>query len=117
MSESSIFTKIMNGDIPAKIVYEDEECFCINDIHPQAPTHVLLIPRKPIPRIADATEVDKALLGHLMLKAGDIARKLGVEDAFRVVINNGEGAGQTVFHLHLHILAGKSFKENSLSMQ
>ena len=116
MAEESIFTKIINGDIPADIVYQDEHCICINDIQPQAPVHVLVIPRNPIPKLADATVEDKALLGHLMLKVGDIARKLGVEEAFRVVINNGEAAGQTVFHLHLHILANKSFSEGSLGM-
>jgi len=113
----SIFTKIINGDIPADILYQDEHCICIKDIQPQAPTHVLVIPRKPIPRLVDATEADKALLGHLMLSVGEIARNLGVDEAFRVCINNGEMAGQTVFHLHIHILAGKKFKENSLSMQ
>ena len=117
MTETTIFTKIMNGEIAADIVYQDEHCICINDIQPQAPTHVLVIPRKPIPRLCDASAEDKALLGHLMLSVGDIARKLGIDDAFRVCINNGEQAGQTVFHLHIHILAGKTFKENSLSMQ
>jgi len=76
----------------------------------------LVIPIKPIPRLVDATEEDKALLGQLMLNVGDIARKLGIDDAFRVCINNGKQAGQTVFHLHLHILAGETFKENILSM-
>jgi len=114
MGEESIFTKIIKGDIPADLVYQDDECICIKDISPQAPTHVLIIPRKPIPRLADATEADKALLGHLMLKTGDIARMLGVEEAFRIMINNGEGAGQTVFHLHLHLLANKKFSEDSL---
>ncbi len=113
----SIFTKIIQGDIPADILYEDDHCICIKDIHPQAPTHLLIIPRKPIPRLADATEEDRALLGHLMLKVADIARSVGVDEAFRVCINNGEAAGQTVFHLHIHLLAGKTFKENSLSMQ
>ena len=117
MSEETIFTKIINGDIPAEIVYQDDLCICINDISPQAPTHVLVIPKKPIPRLADATEEDKALLGHLMLSVGDIAKQLGVDEAFRVVINNGEAAGQTVFHLHLHILANKTFSEGSLGMQ
>ncbi|WNO10370.1 histidine triad nucleotide-binding protein [Teredinibacter sp. KSP-S5-2] len=116
MAEETIFTKIMNGDIPADIVYEDDDCICINDISPKAPTHVLVIPRKPIPRLADATTEDKALLGQLMLKVGDIARQLGVDEAFRVVINNGEAAGQTVFHLHIHILANKTFSESSLGM-
>lgn len=114
MSEATIFGKIINGEIPADILYEDDECICIKDIHPQAPTHLLVIPRKAIPRLADASEEDKALLGHLLLKIGDIARKLGVDEAFRVVINNGAGAGQTVFHLHLHILANKKFSEGSL---
>ena len=113
----TIFTKIINKEIPADIVYEDAECICIKDIQPKAPTHLLVIPRKPIPRLADANENDQALLGHLMVKVAEIARKLGVDDAFRVVVNNGEDAGQTVFHLHLHILAGKKFSEGSLGMQ
>ncbi len=117
MSEETIFSKIINGDIPADLVYQDEHCICINDINPQAPTHVLVIPKKPIPCLADATPEDKALLGHLMLAVGTIAEQLGVSDAFRVVINNGEAAGQTVFHLHLHILANKTFSEGSLGMQ
>ena len=104
----------MDGEIPSDILYEDELCICIRDIQPQAPTHVLIIPRKPIPRLVDATDEDKAMLGHLMLKAGDIARNMGVEEAFRICINNGEAAGQTVFHLHLHLLAGKTFSEDSL---
>ena len=114
MTEETIFTKIINGDIPASLFYEDEDCICIHDISPQAPTHLLVIPRKPIPRLADASAEDKALLGHLMLKVGDIARTAGVDDAFRVIINNGANAGQTVFHLHLHILAGESFSEGLL---
>lgn len=117
MSEDSIFTKIVNGEIPAEILYQDELCFCIKDINPQAPTHLLLIPKKPIPKLADANDEDQALLGHLMCTVGKLTRSLGIADAFRLVINNGEAAGQTVFHLHLHILAGKTFKENSLSMQ
>lgn len=115
-TEKSIFTKIMDGDIPAQKVYEDEDCICIKDISPQAPTHLLIIPRKPIPRLVDATVEDKALLGHLLLKVGDLARLSGVDEAFRVVINNGEGAGQTVFHLHLHLLGNKAFDEGSLGM-
>ncbi|MFL0802009.1 MAG: histidine triad nucleotide-binding protein [Agarilytica sp.] len=117
MSEETIFGKIISGDIPADILYQDDLCICIKDINPQAPTHVLVIPKKPIPRLADATEEDKALLGHLMLSVGTIAEQLGVSDAFRVVVNNGEAAGQTVFHLHLHILANKTFSEGSLGMQ
>lgn len=116
MSEKSIFSKIMDGDIPAEIVYEDSDCIAINDISPKAPVHVLIIPRTPIARLVDATDKDRALLGQLMLKVGDIARQLGVEEAFRVVINNGEGAGQTVFHLHIHLLADKGFDEGNLGM-
>lgn len=115
MNEASIsptiFSKMIHGDIPVDMVYEDDECICIRDIAPQAPTHLLIIPRKPIPRLADASLEDKALLGHLMLKVGDIAKQAGVEEAFRVIINNGANAGQTVFHLHLHLLAGKTFSE------
>jgi histidine triad (HIT) family protein len=117
MSDKTLFSKIIDGEIPADIVYQDEHCICIKDIQPQAPTHVLVIPRKPIPRLADATDDDKALLGHLMLAVGDIARSLGVDEAFRVCINNGERAGQTVFHLHLHLLAGTTFNEGSLGMR
>ena len=114
MIEDTIFTKIINGDVDAEKLYEDEFCICIRDIAPQAPTHLLVIPRKPIPRLADATEADKALLGHLMLSVGEITRQVGVDEAFRVIINNGANAGQTVFHLHLHILAGATFKERIL---
>lgn len=110
----SIFTKIINREIPADILYEDDDCVCIKDKYPNAPTHLLVIPRKAIPRLADAEPSDKELLGHLLLKVGDIARAAGIDDAFRVVINNGEDAGQTIFHLHLHILAGKKFSEDSL---
>lgn len=113
--EPSIFTKIINGDIPSDILYQDDDCICIKDIQPQAPVHLLVIPKKPIPRLVDATEEDKSLLGHLMLKVGHIAKQCGVEEAFRVVINNGEEAGQTVFHLHIHILADKKFEENTLT--
>lgn len=107
----TVFGKIIAGEIPADKLYEDDDCICIKDIAPQAPTHVLLIPKKPIARLADATPEDQALLGKLMVKAGDIARMLGVDEAFRLVVNNGAGAGQTVFHLHLHILGNKTFKE------
>lgn len=117
MSESTIFGKIIAGDIPAEFIYQDDLCVCIRDISPQAPTHLLIIPRKAIAQVADAEQEDQALLGHLLLKAGEIARKLGVDEAFRLVINNGAGAGQTVFHLHVHLLAEKTFSEGSLGMQ
>jgi histidine triad (HIT) family protein len=105
----TLFSKIINREIPADIVYEDDLCLAFKDIAPQAPVHILLIPKKPIVKVADATESDQALLGHLMLKAGDIAKEQGYGEAFRLVVNNGEDAGQTVFHLHIHILAGREF--------
>ena len=116
MAEDSIFTRIMNGEIPSDIVYEDEDCICIKDIAPKAPVHVLLIPRKPIPRLVDATAEDQALLGRLMVTAGEIARQLGIDEAFRLVINNGADVGQTVFHLHLHLLGGRMFSESKLGL-
>ena len=112
MTEKTLFSRIIDGEIPSERIYEDEHCICIKDIAPKAPTHLLVIPRKPIPRLADAAEEDKVLLGHLLLKVGDITRELGIDDAFRLIVNNGADAGQTVFHLHLHILAGKTFSEN-----
>lgn len=110
----TLFTRIINGEIPADILYQDDLCICIKDIQPQAPVHVLLIPRKPIPKLSDASDDDKNILSHLMLCVGEITRQLGIDDAFRVVINNGEAAGQTVFHLHLHIMAGMPFDESAL---
>ena len=107
---TTIFGKIIEREIPADIVYEDDQCLAFRDVNPQAPTHVLLIPKKEIPRLADATASDEALLGHMMVAAGKIARQLGVDDAFRLVVNNGAAAGQSVFHLHLHIIAGRSFR-------
>lgn len=105
----TIFTKIINKEIPADIVFEDDSCIAFHDVNPQAPTHILVIPKIQIARLAEAGEGDQALLGHLMLKTREIAKSLGFEDAYRVVINNGEGAGQTVFHLHIHLLAGRPF--------
>ena len=113
--EDTIFGKITRGEIPTEFVYEDEHCVAINDIHPQAPVHVLVIPRKPIVKLSDADPEDQALLGHLMLVVGKIAEQLGVSNGFRLVVNNGEGGGQTVFHLHLHILAGRDFDEAALA--
>ena len=114
MSDVSIFTRIMQGEIPADIVYQDDDCICIKDIAPKAPVHLLLIPRTPIARLVDASAEHEALLGKLMLKAGEIAKAQGVGDAFRLIVNNGEAVGQTVFHLHLHILGDKKFTEEHL---
>ncbi len=104
---TTIFGKIIRREIPADIVYEDDQCLAFRDVNPQAPTHVLVIPKKEIPRLADALSEDQALLGYLLLVAGKVARQLGVSDAYRLVVNNGADAGQSVFHLHLHILAGR----------
>ena len=114
MSET-LFTKIMAGEIPSDILYEDEHCIAIRDINPQAPVHVLLIPRQVIPRLVDAQLEDQALLGHLLQTAGTVATQFGIGDNFRLVVNNGEGAGQTVFHLHLHIMGGQGFDEGRLT--
>jgi histidine triad (HIT) family protein len=111
----TIFGKIIRGEIPSEFLYEDEHCIAINDINPQAPVHVLVIPKRCIPRLADAQAGDQALLGHLLLAAGKVAEQLGVSEAFRLVINNGSGAGQTVFHLHLHIIAGRTFSEGHMA--
>ncbi len=113
-TSDTIFGKIISGEIPSEFIYEDEHCIAINDVNPQAAVHVLVIPKKGIPRLVDAEDDDQALLGHLMLAVGKIAEQLNVADAFRVVINNGAGAGQTVFHLHLHIIAGQIFREDKL---
>jgi len=116
--EKTVFAMIVDGDLPSEKIYEDDHCVVIKDINPQAPTHVLIIPRsKEIPRLADADESHQLLLGHLLLVAGRVATQLGVDEAFRLIINNGEGAGQTVFHLHLHILASKAFQEGTMGRE
>jgi histidine triad (HIT) family protein len=101
----TLFTRIIEREIPSDMLYEDDVCVVINDIVPQAPVHMLVIPKKPLPRLVDATVEDQAILGHLLLIAGEMARKFSVDEAFRLVVNNGADAGQTVFHLHLHVLA------------
>jgi histidine triad (HIT) family protein len=107
---TTLFGKIIRREIPANIVYEDDLCLAFRDINPQAPTHVLLIPKKEIDMLSSATAEDQALLGHMMLAASRVARQLGAGDTFRVVVNNGAEAGQSVFHLHLHILAGRKLR-------
>ncbi len=105
---ANVFARILRGEIPAKVLHEDERCLAFRDVAPQAPTHFLVIPKRPLASLADATLEDEALLGHLLLTAASVARSLGVaEDGFRVVVNSGAGAGQTVFHLHVHVLAGR----------
>ena len=109
--EDTIFTKIINKEIPADIVYEDDRALCFKDIHPVAPVHLLLIPKRKIPRLADVNpEQDSELMGYLFSLVPSIAQSQGVEDAFRVVVNSGASAGQTVFHLHLHIIGGRALQ-------
>lgn len=106
----TLFARIINREIPADIVYEDDLCLAFKDINPQAPVHLLLVPKQPLDRLSNAKQQDQALLGHLLLAAGKIARQFGIDGAFRLVINNGEESGQSVFHLHLHLLAGRPFR-------
>ena len=106
---ATIFTKIINKEIPADIIYEDDLCLAFRDINPQAPVHILIIPKKPLPGLNDAGKEDERLLGHLMLAAKIVAGQEGVTDAFRLVLNNGAGAGQEIFHMHFHLLAGRPF--------
>ena len=110
MSEKTIFKKIIDREIPADIVHEDDLCLAFNDISPQAPTHVLLIPKKEIPTVNDLTEDDQQLMGHMILVASQLARKLGVGDGYRLVVNCGPDAGQEVYHIHIHLLAGRKMK-------
>jgi len=96
----SIFTKIKNKEIPGNVIYEDDKCFALEDINPQAPVHILIIPHKEIAKISDSTPEDKELLGHLLLVSKTIAQKYKLENNYRLIINNGAGAGQSVFHIH-----------------
>lgn len=105
----TLFEKIAAREIPATIVHEDELAVAFQDIRPQAPVHILLVPRRPVPRVAEARPADQALLGHLLLTAAEVARKAGLgESGFRLVINNGPDGGETVPHLHIHILGGRA---------
>jgi histidine triad (HIT) family protein len=103
----TLFEKIVAREIPAAIVYEDDLVLAIRDINPQAPTHVIIFPKKAVPRIAEATSKDHPLLGHLLLKAAEVAMKLDLKNGYRLVINNGPDGGETVPHLHCHILGGR----------
>ena len=107
MMTDNIFLKIIEKKIPAKIAYEDDQCLAFHDINPQAPVHVLIIPRKVIPTHADLTDSDKDLVGHLHLVAVKLAAQLGIAEGYRIVVNCKERAGQTVPHLHLHLLGGR----------
>ena len=104
----SIFTKIKNKEIPGNVIYEDDKCFALEDINPQAPVHILIIPHKEIAKISDSTPEDKELLGHLLLVSKTIAQKYELKNNYRLIINNGAGAGQSVFHIHVHLMGGRS---------
>ncbi len=109
MSEETIFSKILKGEIPCDEVYSDSLCMAFQDIQPQAPIHILVIPRKPITSLSEAKVEDQELLGHLLLVSKKIAKQEGL-DNWRTIINTGEEAGQTVFHLHIHIIGGRPLK-------
>lgn len=112
MSETkeTIFSKIIRREIPAEIVYEDDLAIAFKDIHPQAPVHILIIPKEPLASLADAESKDHALMGHLLLTAKRVAKQVGLDNGYRVVINTGSDGGQTVHHIHLHILGGRQMK-------
>ena len=112
MSQSCIFCRIVAGEIPAKLVYEDDAVVAFHDVHPQAPIHVLVVPREHVPSIAALSDANLELAGRTMIAVGKVARAVGgLENGFRVIVNNGPGAGQTVPHLHLHLLGGRQFSE------
>jgi histidine triad (HIT) family protein len=104
----TIFGRIVRGEIPARIEHDDDLCLAFHDVAPQAPTHVLVIPKKPIPSLAEADDADELLLGHLVLVASRLARKLGLGDGYRLVVNCGRNGGQSVDHLHVHLLGGRA---------
>ena len=109
--EKNVFARILRREIPADIVHEDERCLAFRDVSPQAPTHVLVIPKRAIAKLGDASQSDRELLGHLLLVAAEVARREGLDEkGFRVVVNNGAGAGQSVFHLHVHVLGGRELR-------
>jgi histidine triad (HIT) family protein len=107
MNAKTIFQRIIDREIPAKIVYEDDRCLAFHDVNPQAPTHVLLIPKKELPGLDHLQAEDQMLLGHLLLVVHKLAQQLGLSGGYRVVVNCGPDAGQTVPHLHLHLLGGR----------
>ena len=105
----TIFAKIIDREIPAKFLHEDESCVAFRDVAPKAPQHILIIPRKPVPRLAEASADDQALLGHLLLVAAKVAREIGIDETgYRLVINNGPDGGESVPHLHVHLLGGRA---------
>ena len=111
MSTDCLFCRIANKDVPAKLVHEDEHAIALDDINPQAPTHILIVPRKHIAGLNDLAADDAALIGHLHLLAAKLARERGIQESgYRTLFNTGRGAGQSVFHLHLHLLGGRGMR-------
>lgn len=110
MPEQNVFQKIIAGEIPADIIYEDEQCLAFHDIAPQAPTHVLIIPRKPIRSVADLQDEDGELVAHMWKVIRNLAEKLGLQNGYRVIVNCGRDGGQEVEHLHYHLLGGRALK-------
>ena len=115
MAEDTIFSRILRGEIPCDEVYSDDRCLAFRDVAPQAPIHVLVIPREPIPSLREASDQHAALLGHLLLVAAKVAKQEGLDD-WRTVINSGAGAGQTVFHLHVHVIGGRELVATRLGL-
>lgn len=110
MSEKTVFGRIIDGEIPADIVYEDDLCLAFHDVQPAAPIHVLIIPKKQVANVASLDAADEALAGHLLLTAAKVARQLKLDQGYRIVANCGQDGGQSVDHLHLHLLAGRQMK-------
>lgn len=111
MSKDCLFCRIIARELPAKIVHEDDQTVAFEDINPQAPTHILVVSRKHLAGLNDATAADAALLGHLQLVAAELAQKRGIaESGYRIVLNTGRGAGQSIFHIHVHLLGGRGMR-------
>jgi histidine triad (HIT) family protein len=107
----TLFEQIINREVPAQIIYEDDQCLAFRDINPQAPTHVLVIPKKAIPRLEEAIDSDEPLLGHLLLTAAEVAKREGIaQNGYRLIVNQGWHAGESVPHLHVHVLGGRQMK-------
>jgi len=105
--QRTVFERIIAREIPSEIIYEDDRVAAFRDVHPQAPTHILIVPKKPVARMAEAGPEDESLLGHLLLKAAQVAAQAGLSNGYRLVINNGQDGGESVPHLHCHILGGR----------
>lgn len=110
MADKTLFQKIIDGEIPSDMVYEDDQCVAFRDINPQAPTHILVVPRKPIPSLDDLTEDDETLMGHLFVVAKQLAADEGLDNGYRTVFNCGPDAAQSVPHVHLHLLGGRKMQ-------